>query len=66
VRVGDGRERCRYRFVSVDGGPLSAVDALRDVPATHVREVRYLSASDAAQRFGVRAYSGPVILVTQK
>jgi len=53
-------------FASVDGGPLTAVDALRDVPATNVREIRYLSASDAAQRFGVRAYSGPVILVTQK
>jgi hypothetical protein len=52
--------------VSVDGGPLSTIDALREVPATTVKEVRYLSANDAAQRFGVRAYSGPVILVTQR
>jgi hypothetical protein len=36
------------------------------VPATTVREIRYLSANDAAQRYGVRANSGPVILVTQR
>ncbi len=52
--------------VSVDGGPLSTTDALRNIPATTVKEVRYLSANDAAQRYGVRAYSGPVILVTQR
>jgi len=52
--------------VSVDGGPLNTIDALRNVPATTVKEIRYLSANDAAQRFGVRAYSGPVILVTQR
>ena len=52
--------------VSVDGGPLSTVDALRNVPATTVKEIRYLSANDAAQRYGVRANSGPVILVTQR
>jgi hypothetical protein len=52
--------------VSVDGGPLSTIDALRSVPATTVREIRYLSANDAAQRYGVRANSGPVILVTQR
>jgi len=52
--------------VSVDGGPLSTLDALRNVPATTVKEIRYLSANDAAQRYGVRAYSGPVILVTQR
>ena len=52
--------------VSLDGGPLSTTDALRNIPATTVKEVRYLSANDAAQRYGVRAYSGPVILVTQR
>lgn len=53
-------------LTSVDGGPLSTVDVLRSVNASQVREIRFLSASDAAQRFGVRANSGPVILVTQK
>jgi hypothetical protein len=52
--------------VSVDGGALSTTDALRSIPATTVKEVRYLGANDAAQRYGVRANSGPVILVTQR
>jgi hypothetical protein len=52
--------------VSVDGGPLNTTDALRNIPATTVKEIRYLSANDAAQRYGVRANSGPVILVTQR
>jgi len=52
--------------VSVDGGALSTTDALRNIPATTVKEVRYLGANDAAQRYGVRANSGPVILVTQR
>jgi hypothetical protein len=52
--------------VSVDGGPLNTTDAPHNIPATTVKEIRYLSANDAAQRYGVRANSGPVILVTQR
>ena len=53
-------------LMSMGGGDLSSADALRYIPATTVREVRFLSANDAAQRFGVRANTSPVILVTQK
>jgi len=53
-------------LASIDGGPLNPVETLRSLNAGQVREVRYLSASDAAQRFGVRANSGAVILVLQK
>lgn len=53
-------------LTSIDGGPLNSVEVLQSLNAGQVREIRYLSASDAAQRFGVRANSGPVILVVQK
>jgi hypothetical protein len=52
--------------VSVDDGALTGVDALRGVPAWQVTEIRYLSALDAAQRFGAIASGGPVILVRRK
>jgi hypothetical protein len=52
--------------VSIDGGPLAAVETLRSLASTQIAEVRYLSAADAAQRFGTSAEAGPVLLVRQK
>ena len=52
--------------VSVDGGPLLTVDALSRIRPSQIAEIRYLSASDAAQRFGTNAGSGGVILVKSK
>jgi len=52
--------------VSVDGGPLLTVDALSRIRPSQILEIRYLSASDAAQRFGTNAGSGGVILVKSK
>jgi hypothetical protein len=52
--------------VSVDGGPLLTVDALSRLRPSQIAEIRYLSASDAAQRFGTNAASGGVILVKSK
>ncbi len=52
--------------VSVDGGPLLAVDALTRFRPSQIAEIRYLSASDAAQRFGTSAGSGGVILVKSR
>jgi hypothetical protein len=52
--------------VSVDGGPLLTVDALSRLRPSQILEIRYLSASDAAQRFGTNAGSGGVILVKSK
>ena len=53
-------------LASVDGSALSGVAALRSVSARNVAEIRYLSAVDAAQRYGTTANSSPVVLVTQK
>lgn len=52
--------------VSVDGGPLLGVDQLSRLRPSQIAEIRYLSASDAAQRFGTNAGSGGVILVKSK
>lgn len=52
--------------VSVDGGPLLTVDALSRLRPSQIAEIRYLGASDAAQRFGTNAGSGGVILVKSK
>ena len=49
--------------VSVDGGPLVGIEILARIRPGEVAEVRWLSASDAAQRFGINAASGSVILV---
>ena len=53
-------------LVSIDGGSLTRVDALQSIAATMVREIRYLNASEALQRFGLLAQNGPVILVLQQ
>ena len=52
--------------VSIDGGPLLSVDALTRLRPSQLSEIRYLGASDAAQRFGTTAGSGGVILVKSK
>ena len=52
--------------VSVDGGPLVGMEALTRLLPSQVSEVRFLSASDAAQRFGTNAASGAVILVKSR
>lgn len=53
-------------LVSIDGGALDDISALRSIPARQVLEVRYLSAADAAQQFGTSANSSPVILLRQR
>ena len=52
--------------ISLDGAGLQSIGALRNVRANEVAEMRYFSASDAAQRFGTNAASGAVILVKRK
>ncbi|HEY2067606.1 MAG TPA: hypothetical protein VGG84_16750 [Gemmatimonadaceae bacterium] len=53
-------------LVSVDGSGLSSLSTLSSILAAQVGEIRYLSATDAAQRFGTRGIAGPVILVTTR
>lgn len=52
--------------VSIDGGPLMNVDYLKRIRANEISEMRYLTAPVAAQRFGISAGSGGVILVKSK
>lgn len=52
--------------VSVNGGELNQLNALTAIPIGEVGEIRYLSTSQASTRFGVRASTGPVILVTMR
>ena len=52
--------------VSIDGAPLLTVDNLSRLRPAQILEIRYLSATDAAQRFGVSAGSGAVILVRSR
>lgn len=49
--------------VSQDYGPLQPVSQLSTVDTRSLVEVRYLSANDAQNRFGINANGGPVIVV---
>jgi hypothetical protein len=52
-----------YAGVIVDGTPMGDVLSLQTLPATHVREVRYVTARDAMLRYGP-GYEGGAVLVT--
>ena len=52
--------------VSVDNGPLLTVENLSCLRSNQIAEIRYLNASDAAQRFGSNAAGGGVIVVKSK
>ena len=49
--------------VSIDGSSIGPLDDLDRIRTNEIRSIRYLSASDATQRFGVTADGSPVILV---
>jgi len=51
--------------VYVDGSRLGNVSTLRDIPANEVKEIRYLSATEATQRYGTGHASGAIV-VTRK
>jgi len=51
--------------VSVDDGPLQELDALRLILASAIREIRFITAIDAATRYG-SGVEGGVILVLLK
>ena len=52
--------------VSIDGGALQALSSLSAMRVEEVQEVRYYTVSEAAQKFGSMAASGPVITVKRK
>ena len=49
--------------VSLDGGPLQGVSFLSRLRPGEIAEIRYLSSSEAAQRFGTSAGTGAVMLI---
>ena len=52
--------------VSIDGAPLITVDNLARLRPAQIAEIRYLNGTDAAQRYGMGAASGGVILVRSR
>jgi len=51
--------------VIVDGSPRGEVDALRQITAIAVKEIRYLSAGDATTQYGT-GYDGGAIVVSTR
>jgi hypothetical protein len=47
-----GRSGAITIMVYVDGSRMGGVQELKRIPAQDVREIRFLSASDAQQRYG--------------
>lgn len=52
--------------ISIEGGPLQQLSMLKEFSARQVKELRYLSASDARERFGTGSDAGPVIVVKRR
>ena len=52
--------------VYFDSQPMGGVDALREVLTTQVREIRYLSASDATTMFGTGHMSGAIQIISKR
>ena len=52
--------------VSLNGGPLQTLSFLSRMRPGEIAEIHYLSASEAAQRFGTVAGTGPVLLIKSK
>lgn len=60
-----GRGNMRPQLV-LDGARLTNLeDGLQSVQATSVREMRYLSASDATMRFGTNYLGGAIEVITR-
>jgi hypothetical protein len=55
-----GTVRC-----SIDGVTISPIGDLEQIHVNEVREIRFLSASEATQRFGITSGGSPVIVVSR-
>ncbi len=51
---------------SLDGGALQSLDLLSRMRPAEIAEIRYLSASQAAQQFGTSSGAGAVLLIKTK
>lgn len=52
--------------VSLDGGPLQTVSFLSRMRPSEIAEIRYLNASQAAQKFGTLSGTGAVMLIKSR
>ena len=52
--------------VYTDDVRLGTVENLRTIPATQVHEIRYISATDATQRWGTNHSSGAIQVITKR
>ena len=52
--------------VTINGGPFLPTSALTSIRASEILDIRYLSASAAAQQYGSMAAASPVIVIRRK
>lgn len=53
-------------MVYTDDVPLGTVENLRSIPASQVKEIRYITATDATQRWGTNHSSGVIQVITKR
>jgi hypothetical protein len=63
--AGDANEG-GYIKVYVDNAPLGGIDLLTTVDAAKIKEVRFLNAIDATQRWGTGNPEGAILIITRK
>jgi hypothetical protein len=66
VGHGVATQGSEYAVVFIDGQQVGGPEALRNIHAFHVAEIRYYDITQAGARFGLRAGTGGVIEVRQK
>jgi hypothetical protein len=64
ARMGKTDPEAGKVHASVDGTKIVSIEELAGITASTVAEIRFLTPSQAMQRFGGAAREGPVILVT--
>ena len=50
--------------VLIDEVPRGGIEALRGIPVSAIREIRYVSGPDAASRYGVEFHAGAILVIT--
>ena len=66
LRKRGGSEGINPIMVYVDNAPLGSTDLLNTVQSTKIKEIRFLSAIDATQRFGIGNSEGAILIATRK
>jgi hypothetical protein len=63
---GQGTAPSEGIIVYTDEVKIGDVNQLRNVPASQVKEIRFISATDATQRWGTGHGSGVIQIVTKR